>query len=223
MTKPIRYKHAIATILVFCSLLFSGTGASALNEAYLSVNELTETLKTRDIDRILKALNTVKQMNYQGEVLPFIRDLWDGRKDKYPELPWETISADIVRIDIANILLQAEANGKIKIDKEKLHRFVSGLINSSDVDVARNAILTLSLLDNEKDVNKILAIAKQKKKGTFRAAVVALSKMCNPAALRALEQLEKSTTEEELKSYIVETKRESQSFKERSGWCNRKP
>jgi hypothetical protein len=206
-----------------CLLLWGGASLSAPSETYVSVDELTATLKTRNIDRILVALNAVKQMSYQGEILPFVRDLWDGRKDRYPDLPWETINADIVRVDIANILLQAEANGKIKVDKEKIHRYVAGLLGSTDIDVVRNAILTLSLLDDEKDVDKILAIAKQQQKGTFRAAVVALSKMCNPAAAKALAQLEESVTQKELRSYVAETRRESQGFKERSGWCDRKP
>lgn len=209
--------------LMLCLLAWGGVSLSAQSDTYVSVDELTATLKTRNVDRILVTLNTIKQMSYQGEILPFVRDLWDGRKDKYPELPWETINSNIVKVDIANILLQAHANGKIKLDTESVHRYVAGMISSTDIDVARNAILTLSLLDDEKDVAKILAIAKRQQKGTFRAAVVALSKMCNPAAAKALAQLEESVTGKELKSYVAETRRESQAFKERSGWCDRKP
>ena len=222
MTKTINRAREVAMLFVCCWLLFSSAHVLASSNPYVSVEELTAELKTKDIDRILKALNTVKQMTYQGEILPFIRDLWDSRKEKYPELPWDTINTDIVKVDIANILLQAAANGKTKIDKEKVHQFVAGLISSSDVDVARNAILTLSLIDDAKDVGGILAIAKQKKKGTFKASVIALSKMCSPEATLALDQLEVSISDAEYKSYITETKREAQSFKERTRWCEQK-
>lgn len=222
MTKTITHAREAAVLFLCCWLLFNSAHVLASSNAYVSVEELTAELKTKDIDRILKVLNTVKQMTYQGEILPFIHDLWDSRKNKYPELPWDTINTDIVKVDIANILLQAAANGKTKIDKEKIHRFVAGRISSTDIDVARNAILTLSLIDDAKDVDGILAIAKQKKKGTFRASVIALSKMCNPKATRALDQLEASISGAEFKSYITETKREAQSFKERTRWCEQK-
>ncbi len=222
MTKTINSAREVVVLFISCWLLLSGAHTLASSNAYVNVEELTAELKTKDIDRILKALNTVKQMTYQGEILPFIRDLWDSRKDKYPELPWDTINTDIVKADIANILLQAAANGKTKIDKEKVHRFVAGLIESTDTDVARNAILTLALIDDAKDVGGILTIAKQKKKGTFRASVIALSQMCSPEATRALDQLEAAIFEAEYKSYITETRREAQSFKERTRYCEQK-
>jgi len=210
------------TIALSCLLLFGSMNVSASSDAYVNVEQLTADLKTNDIDRIVKALNAVKRMSYQGEILPFIRDLWEDRKDKYPELPWKTINADIVRINLADILLQAEANGKIKIQKEKLHQYVTEKSNSADVDVARTAILILSLIDDEKDVDRVLAIAKQQKKGTFRASVIALSKMCNPAADRALDQLSASLKDKESKSFISETRQEMRSFKETTRWCDTK-
>ncbi len=203
----------------FVLLMCGSVGASLPDPSYVSVGELTDVLKTRDIDHILKTLNAVKRMAYQGEILPFVHDLWEGRKDKYPDLPWATINADIVRVNLADILLQAAANGKITVDKEKIHRYVSGLVNSKDSDVAVTAILALSPIDDEKDVGAILAVARQQKPATFRASVVALSQMCNPAAARALDQLEASVTKTELKSYVSETVRQSQSFKERTHWC----
>ncbi len=219
MARAINRIRQVAVLFISCWLLFSSAHTLASSDAYVSVEELTTELKMKDIDRVLRALNTVKQMTYQGEILPFIRDLWDSRKDKYPELPWATINTDIVKLDIANMLLQAAANGKTKIDREKIHRFVVGLISSTDIDVARNAILTLSLIDDAKDVGGILAIAKQKEKGTFRISVIALSKMCGPEATRALDQLEAAISEAEYKSYITKTRREAQSFKERTRWC----
>lgn len=216
-----RGAHAI-TIALSCLLLFGSINVSASSDAYVDVEQLTADLKTNDIDRIVMTLNTVKRMSYQGEILPFIRDLWEDRKDKYPELPWKTINADIVKVNLADILLQAESNGKTKIQKEKLHQYVTEKINSADVDVARTAILILSLIDDEKDVDRVLAIAKQQTKGTFRASVIALSKMCNTAAHQALDQLSASLKDKESKSFISETRREMQSFKKTTRWCDAK-
>ncbi len=208
--------------LLILSLLFILGGATAFgsNDDFISVDELTAELKTRNIDRIVKTLNTVKRMSYQGRILPFILDLWDDRKDKYPDLPWNIVNADIVRVEIANILLQAAANGRVEIDTEKLHEFVFGLIDNADIDVARSAILTLPLIDDERDVDKIFAIAKQQKKGTFRASVLTLAEMCNSAANAALDQLERLVENSESKSFIVETRDSMKAFKKKSHWCD---
>ena len=210
--------------LLLLSLLLSLSSATAFgsNDDFVTVYELTKELNTRNIDRIVKALNTVKRMSYQGKILPFIRDLWDGREDKYPDLPWKTVNVDIVRVEIANILLQAAVNGKIEIDTEKLHKFVSSLIDSADVEVSRIAILTVSLIDDERDVGKIFSIAKQQKKRTFRASVLALAKMCNSAASVALDQLEKHVENSESKSFIAETRDSMEAFKKRTRWCDYK-
>lgn len=216
----LKYSQRMSVLILSLLFLLGSTTVLGSNDNFVSIDELTAELNTRNIDRILKALNTVKRMSYQGKILPFVHDLWDEREDKYPDLPWKTVNADIVKVEIANILLQAEANGRIEIHREELHKFVSRLINSADVDVARSAILTLTLTDDERDVDKIFSIAKQQKKGTFRASVLTLAKMCNSVASKALDQLEKDVEKSELKSFIAETRASMEAFKERTRWCD---
>lgn len=206
------------------SLLFLINSATlfGMNDDYVSIEKLTKELNTRNVDRIIKTLNMVKRMSYQGKILPFIRDLWEERKDKYPNLPWNIVNEEVIKVELANILLQAAANGKIEIDTEKLHKYVLGLIDSEDTDVARSAILTLSIIDDVRDVDKIFAIAKQQKKGTFRASVLTLANMCNSAANIALEQLENYVDNSELKFFITNTRNTMEDFKIRTHWCDRK-
>ncbi len=210
--------------LLILSLLFLINSATlfGMNDDYVSIEKLTKELNTRNVDRIIKTLNMVKRMSYQGKILPFIRDLWEERKDKYPNLPWNIVNEEVIKVELANILLQAAANGKIEIDTEKLHKYVLGLIDSEDTDVARSAILTLSIIDDVRDVDKIFAIAKQQKKGTFRASVLTLANMCNSAANIALEQLENYVDNSELKFFITNTRNTMEDFKIRTHWCDRK-
>src|SRR5262245_44065509 len=66
---------------------------------YVEQADLAAVIKTRNVDAILDALNKVKQMHYQGQMLPFVLDLWNLQKEKYPDIPWDVVSFDIVRLD----------------------------------------------------------------------------------------------------------------------------
>ena len=120
----------------------------------------------------------LKKMNYQGEILPFVKDLWHLKKNKHPDLAWNIVTKDIVRVEIANILLQAERNGLIDINKENLHNYILGLLSSNDVYVVQKSIFTLSTFDYNSDVDDILSIAKKRNKITFRKTKLKRSRIC---------------------------------------------
>ena len=65
---------------------------SGKGSPYIEQADLADVIKTRNVDEILGALNKVKQMHYQGQILPYLLDLWNLRQDKYPELPWDVVS-----------------------------------------------------------------------------------------------------------------------------------
>ncbi|NOY16309.1 MAG: hypothetical protein GXP23_05140, partial [Gammaproteobacteria bacterium] len=217
--KLMKYQYWGFAVILSLMLVLGKADATAASDSFVSVADLKAELKSKNIDHIIKVMNRVKQMSYQGQILTFLHDLWDEQEVKYPDLPWETIRVDVIKLEIADILLQANANGKIKIDREKFHKFILELIDSADIDVVRNAIIALSIIDDEKDVDKIFFIAKRQLKGTFRASVLTLSKMCNPAAGRALDRLEDHVTKSDRKSFITKTRDSMATFKERTGWC----
>ena len=177
-------------IVLVCALALTYGSATSYADQFINVENLKADLQTRDIDRIVKTLNDVKRMGYQGQILPFLVDLWSNQKAKYPELQWEIINSDVVQVDIANVLLQAQRNGRIQIDDDELYEFLARLIGSSDLQVEQNAILTLSLIDEPRSVEKILSAANRKNKWTFRSSFIALTSMCHTAAEKALDQLE---------------------------------
>ena len=196
------------------------TTAWAANDVFVTVQSLTADLESKNIDRIDKSLNDIKTMSYKGQILPFVTDLWEQRKDKHPGLPWDVIGSEVVRVELADILLQAWKNRLVKLDPEPLHRYVAGLITSPDPDVARIAIVALSMVDDEADVEGIHQIAKQQEPATFRVAVLSLSRMCNQKAAKAMAELERSIAEPPLKSFIVERQQVSEEFKKQSTWCH---
>lgn len=200
----------------------SGGTSSQQRNKFVHVDELIEVLNSRDIDLIIETMNHVKGMRYQGEILPVIKDLWEGRQEKYPDLHWQTVNLDIVRLEIANILVQAQKNQRIKVDRHDLHNFVRGLLESEDFFVANNAILTLSAIDDPNDVEKILAIAKKQEPGSFRTAVEALIAMCNKKSREALDELADYVQSADTKAYILEGKADMDEFFKETSWCKQK-
>ncbi len=186
---------------------------------FVHVDELIEVLNSKDIDLIIETTNHVKGMRYQGEILPVIKDLWDRRADKYPDMHWQTVDLDIVRLEIADILIQARKNGRIEVDRQDLHGFVRGLVESEDSFVANKAILLLSAIDDPNDVEKILAIAKKQEPSSFRTAVAALASMCNAESREALDVLADYVSSADARAFVVENRTQMDEFFRRTRWC----
>lgn len=206
----------VKLVCFICALAISVTALAATPppQRFIDVESLSQDLRSKNIDQIFITLNDVKGMMYQGQILPFIQDLWDIRKDKHPDLPWQVIQSDIVRVEIADVLIQARDNGRINLDLTPLHNYVAHLINSSDVQVALSAISTLATIDDPIDAKAITAIAKKQDR-LFRSCVSSLARMCNTAAERGLDELEQVVTNPELKSFLLNTKKQKADFNSR--------
>ncbi len=204
--------------------LFVGSGSnSAEGEApeggYVEQADLAAVIKSRNVDQILETLNKVKVMSYQGQILPYVLDLWNLRQDKYADLPWDVLSLDIVRLDIGNVLAQASRNGRIDVDSDAIHDFAYRLVRSADVDVASEAVWTLGIFDRSEDVAEIKSIALTAHRKLFHVAVISLTDMCNEAAAKALTELESASLTPDEFAYLIETTQKSAEFKERTGRC----
>ena len=209
-----------AIFIVAYLLPWNITAYSREGEKYISAEQLIQIMNTGNIDRIIESINIAKGVSYKGQILPLMRDLWDKRVDKYPQLPWRIVNKDIIRLEVANILIQGDSNGLIKIDRDAIHEFVSQSLDSDDVFVQATAISTISLFDDDKDVEKLQEMANQQKRRTFGRAVLALAKMCGPAARKALDELEKTITIPDLRDYIPKIRRKMESFYKRTNWCS---
>lgn len=208
-------------LLTILSILGGVSISFTASDNSLSRDGLLKELRTENIDRIREALNTIRRMRYQGELLPVLSAVWEERIKEYPDLAWNTLRKPIIRADVANVLLQAERNGKIQVNKDQMHEYLRGLVSSDDVDVVGSAIWSLEIFDDEQDVDMILAVAKKQSKRLFPTAVIALAQMCNPGSQRALNELERQVTDPELKKLLLETKQKSERFKAETHRCEK--
>lgn len=141
-------------------------------------------------DEIISALNQAQMLNYQGEVLPFIQDLYLKKKEKYPKVNWREIELPIVRVKLANVLLQARRNSIIRFDVTSMHAELRRALQTSDRQVVWSAITTIAFIDDDNDVDLIYSFALHEDDTvTFRTAVSALLEMCSPRVTVKLSEL----------------------------------
>lgn len=204
-------------IIVILWLIVSANGLSALEREYISNDELIAALNSGDVDRIRDTVNSIKQMRYKGEIIPLVHRLWDGTAEPLYELRQDILDLPIVRMEFANILLQAQKNNEIDIETGVIRNEVLSNIEKDDVALVRLSIENLSILDDERDVDLVKEIAEQRNRATFRSAVLALATMCSLSAREALRELELDTTNVSERSFIESTRSSMDSI--RDDWC----
>ena len=194
-------RRFLSGVLIVTSLVCWGSAAysksgqwGSVEKQYVHIEDLIETINAKDVDKIIIMTNTIKGMRYKGLILPFILDLWMGNNEKYPGLAWNIVNLDIIRLEVADILVQSQRNSIINLEtkeKEAIHNYTLRMIGNQDVALALRAIFILEIIDDEKDVGKILsiAIAENTPDGTFRAAIITLLGMCSQQAFAAVEKL----------------------------------
>jgi hypothetical protein len=220
-------KENLTTLVVALSIIFTTQVLDILSVTHAAEREfvteesLTEDLLSKDVDRIGRSLNSIKSQSYKGQILPFITDLWAQQKEKRPDLPWRLIETDIIRVELADILMQAYKNGRVRTDPKTAHDYLSGLVNHEDLDVQRKAIGALSVIDNERDVDKIFAVAKRQEIFTFPISVIALTTMCNEKAAKAIKELTATVKKPDLLAILTKQKTQADDFRARTTWCER--
>ncbi|MEO3431067.1 hypothetical protein AAFN88_19590 [Pelagibius sp. CAU 1746] len=193
MEKKMPRRFAVRILAVASLLVPAAIGATALavdNAAAVTREELTAALNSKDIDGILMVTNAIKRMRHKDSILPVVQAVWRQDRRALPDVDWETASFPAVRVEMANILLQADRNGLLDADVAGIATYLRGRMADTSGHTLGQVILTLGLLDTAEDVPAIYAVAEQQDSPTFGAAVIALSRMCDPAADAALDALE---------------------------------
>ena len=195
-------------VAVICISAFAiVVSASGKSKKYIEPEYLFEVLKSRNIDKIIETTNHIKRMAVEKKILNVVIDLWEKNVGKYPDLPWDVIISDLVRLELAEILIQAKNNRVIDVDISSMHTFVSGLIQGDDYWTKFQAMHVLPLFDDPRDVPIILDLIKTPGGDWIEIGVSALALMCNDSAKTTLDELLDSLTDPKEKRKFVETRR----------------
>ena len=155
----------------------SGAKPEASNQlSAVSKEELVSVLRSKNFDKAIETFNRIKAMHYQGELLPVLSDLWYGRLDA--SLDESFVKSPRIRIEIADVLVQATNNGAKTGPLAELAQFARAMSDSTDTAVASQGILVMGEVNEQQDVAALTRIALREERFTFEAAVASLAHSC---------------------------------------------
>jgi hypothetical protein len=180
------------------------------------VAELKSLLENRDVWPIVRFFGDIAKLREGDPIIGFVVDLWEARSDKHPDLPWDFVMSDPVRLHLGHELLIWSRLGmpSARIDRQQIRDYAVKLIDDPRGEVRDVTLTTLGALDEPVDVGPVLAVAKSEPFGRFALAVEVLSGMCNPAARDALLELEQYVQTEGHRKTIAAIRRRHETWKD---------
>jgi hypothetical protein len=164
--------------------------------AEVSLRELAQALASGEVAQTIDMTNRIKAMPYQGALLPALLEIWDAKLDNFPKVSLTFVESPRIRIELADILIQAERNSLINGRAREIAVYARQLSTSPDVDVARQAILVLGVVNVPEDVAFLTGLIGSEAAGTFNSAAISLSRNCaaDPSKVKGLATGLKSAT-----------------------------
>lgn len=188
----------------------------------VSRKDFERSFSVADSDSILETLTAaLRQMLVPENVLPFLKDVWERNTNKYPHLSWRTLDDDLIRLRLANVLLQARRNRLIEFDASAMQTLSREKIRAREISVSHEAIRNLAYFDDPQDVEILLSLATEEDPRTYRPTVLSLIFMCIDLATAALDRLQTSTTNEEMRLYLIDARDRVAALFQKTGasWC----
>lgn len=185
--------------------------------------EYLRVLSTGSQEDILDVIDSFRKNFYRRPVIQIATDIWEVRKDKYPEFEWNILEKDLVRLRISEVLVQAVRNRFIDYDLSSIRAYALERLSSGDLDEQIEAITIIGLIENEADVDRLVELASDGKDPIFTEVVGVLSTMCIQKAQAALNKLIETDTnaarKQELSARVAAIRR----FKEEKSLCKKEP
>jgi hypothetical protein len=226
------YALAIGLLLIAgCSPNATGESSSVSNEVTgaaetvrdtgkrFTAEELQRILQERDASTLSQSLNKVKKLAATRDGVQLLEQVWAGNQSQYPELAWQTIADPQVRLDLVDLLVQASNNGEIEREPSDMHEFARNVLSTGSPKLVGQAAITLSLFERDDDVSALEQVALKRDSRTFRSIVIALARMCAPAADAALTRIERGASSSD-QEFIKDTRARMSDFKQQ-GVCER--
>jgi hypothetical protein len=172
-----------------------------------------------NVDSIYNQINNVEWSNSN---LSALRALWGQDLIEYADVPRSAKDADIIRLAIANVLMQAARHCVTSgIDKDELHDFVLLKAHSSNASVRGRATLLLGLAGYDSDIPFLVSVVELEEEGYAEEAARSLTFIHSDSALIALRNLSNKVSRRSLKSFLeaLVEKYEAYPLKEYSPKC----
>lgn len=158
--------------------------------APVEVSELKVSFHHTAPSDVVYALNEVKKSPLDYEVIEAVSCAYSACEKHAKEWSWDTLSKPVVRINLIDVLLQANRRGMPTIDEQVLKSEVVALLSEPNPLVVQQSLLILSYLDDRNDVALISRVARETTNSvTFRVAMLALREMTSDEAAEAFSNV----------------------------------
>jgi hypothetical protein len=220
MVKIVLLKRVLVVAMASLALSLQTFAAEVGN-----ADALLKAINAQKLDVTINVLNQVKQARHRGDVLPLLLALWNNDKKKHPDLPWGFVNLDVVRVNIADILVQAYRNGQVDVDRVSVHAFTKKVAaQSADAQARGAALLVLGMIDDPRDVQLLRLAALEERELVSSSAIASLGMMCNADAGKALGSLVTTLKGKQ----FMERARDARQLhldmvKSKGGWCTQRP
>lgn len=216
MNSVLRFSY-IAFAMVFCLISLIGcqksqpskeveqqpsvTIGSPVSQA-VTREELIAALESNSFDRMVSVMNRIKQMNYQGDLIPLLGSIWSGSLAEIPRVDKDFVDHPRIRLEIADVLLQASRNnGGFNLDPGAYAAYARELVNFEDSAVAMEAIIVVGIANEPEDLPLLEKFISEERDATFRAAAIAYAQNCD-VGKAALDRVAASIRSEENRTFL---------------------
>lgn len=156
----------------------------------IAPDDLIAVFEQGDTDAVVHALNEIKASTNNPEVIELVRCAFQKCNDLESSWNNPTIDDPLVRVNMADVLVQAGRRGHPEIDEPALLQFVLVEMNGPVEEVRQRSLIILSYIGGTENVARIVDVAHATDDlSTFRYAVIALRRMDSGKPTKALKEL----------------------------------
>jgi len=153
-------------------------------------------IRPGDVKATVSNLEQIGPGGPRGKELTSLLSIWENRKEALDSFP-EGNARTLVEVSIAGALLQARAAGFVQLTKaqlEGMRALLKRAINEMPGQTSTRATAALAFYEDDESVELLRSLASDPANDNWRAAILALAYMCEPAAAREIETLSNGNT-----------------------------
>ncbi|MEO8187617.1 MAG: hypothetical protein ABI580_09680 [Burkholderiaceae bacterium] len=184
---------------------------------------MDQILLSGDVGSAVEGLDSVKGHGFRQRDLQMVAQFWTDRSSALKQYLTQG-DRDLVTVSIADVLVQAAANGAWKLEpeeRETIRSVLQQVAATKSWPASVRALSAIAFIDDAETARFLVERANQSS-DQFRPAVVALSLMCAPAANEWLGRLEQKVRQADDKTFLLSTKEKYQKLKSDSSLCERR-
>ncbi len=196
---------------------------SARPQVLNRTKSLDEVLRSGNVESAVAALEAVKTRGFVKQDIQVVANAWLNRPATLTAYGKQN-DRDLVTVSLADVLLQAVANGVWDLEtqeRQTIRLALREIAAGKSWPASMRAVSAIAFIDDAETTTFLTNTATQSS-DHYRAAVVALSLMCDPSATESLSLLAKRVRDSDDKAFLLSTQEKYRKLNEDTSLCERR-